>query len=201
MESMPTPCGLNPSGSTGTLNYYHPVHNPAVYFDGVEGSGAWSAATPSAECLARDIPMGTTGPNDTSAFDAALRSGHVANFNLVVPNLCEDGHTLCPSGKSNHGRYHQFDDFLRREVPLIKASPAYGAGSIIAVIYDEASSSTKQQDGGQVAAAILGPDIMPGTYTSPANHYSLLRLIEQGFSLPLLGGATSAPPITGIWAH
>ena len=201
MESMPTPCGLDPSGSTGTLNYYHPVHNPAIYFDGVEGGGVWSAASPSAECLAGDVPMGTTGPDDPSAFDAALASGDVANLSLIVPNICEDGHSLCPTGKSGHGRYRQFDDFLRREIPLIESSPAFDPGSVIAVVYDEASSSTKQQDGGHVAAALLGPGIAPGSYPGPANHYSLLRLIEQGFGLPLLAGAATAPPVPDVWAR
>jgi hypothetical protein len=201
MESMPEPCGLDPGGSTGTLNYYHPVHNPAIYFDGVEGGGGvWSATAPSAECLADDVPMGSTGPDDTSAFDAALASGGVANLNLVVPNICEDGHSLCPTGKSGHGRYRQFDDFLRREIPLIEASPAFDFDSVIVVVYDEASSSTKQQDGGHVAAALLGPGIAPGSYDGAANHYSLLRMIEQGFGLPLLAGAATARPLPDVWA-
>jgi hypothetical protein len=31
------------------------------------------------------------------------------------------------------------------------------------------------------------------------SHYGLLRTIEQGFDLPLLGRSARATPVTGIW--
>jgi hypothetical protein len=41
------------------------------------------------------------------------------NFNLIVPNDCENGHDPCGGDGVRH-----FDRFLAREVPRIEASPA-----------------------------------------------------------------------------
>src|SRR5438046_2265133 len=84
----PSPCYLVNAGDSSTFNSYRVKHNPAVYFDDVEGPGGTWSPTPSAECVANDIPMGGTGPNDTSAFDASLASGNVGGFNFIVPNQC-----------------------------------------------------------------------------------------------------------------
>ena len=71
MESMPEPCYLTSTGSAKTLNHYGAKHNPAIFFDDIEGEGGvWSETNKSAECLANDIPAGSTGPNDMSAFEA-----------------------------------------------------------------------------------------------------------------------------------
>ena len=68
-----------------------------------------------------------------SAFDAALTTGDVARFNMVIPNDCENGHDRC----GTHDSVRQFDDFLAREVPKIQASPAFGADGLIIVVWDE----------------------------------------------------------------
>jgi hypothetical protein len=84
------------TGSDATLNPYAPKHNPAIFFDGIEGAaGVWSATSQSAECLANDTPAGTTGPDDMSIFNAATEAGTVARYNVIVPNLCEDAHDSC----------------------------------------------------------------------------------------------------------
>ncbi len=67
--------------------------------------------------------MGSTSPNDTTAFEAAARAGTVPTFNYIVPNMCEDGHDNCkPEGNTNT----QFDDFLRREIP--RSRPRHRGG-------------------------------------------------------------------------
>jgi phosphatidylinositol-3-phosphatase len=114
----------------------------------------WSATTPSATCLNDVIAMGGTGPNDTFAFDAALASGNVGRFNYIVPNQCEDAHDNC-TGRGS--RLLQFDAFLRRDVPQIEASPAFGSDGLVIVVFDEATASTLYHDGGPVAWAALGP--------------------------------------------
>jgi phosphatidylinositol-3-phosphatase len=60
------------------------------------------------ECLAKDIPAGT--PDDgMMTFNSDLASGNVADFNMVIPNGCEDGEANC---KPINNRYTQFDNFL-----------------------------------------------------------------------------------------
>ena len=205
MESMPSPCYLTSAGGTKTLNHYAPKHNPALFFDDIEGAGGvWSATDMSKECLTRDIPAGTTGPNDMSAFDSALAKGKVARFNYVVPNECEDAHDNCsPTGSS----ITQFDDFLAREVPKILASKAFGSDGVLIITFDEGTSNkgpqtaTQFAGGGNVVFDVLGPLAAPGEYDTDLNHYSFLRTMEDGFGISsYLANAASASPISGIWA-
>ena len=196
-ESMPSSCYLTNFGDSSTFNSYRVKHNPAVYYDDVEGSGGWSASSPSTQCTSNVVAMGGTGPNDTSAFDAALASGSVGRFNFIVPNQCEDAHDNCTGPGS---RLLQFDAFLRREVPQIEASPAFGANGLIIVVFDEATASTLYHDGGPVLWAAAGPQVQPGVYGGSFTHYSFLRTLEDGFVLDsYLGFAAGAQPINTIW--
>ena len=190
-ESMPSPCYASSAGGDKTLNKYAPKHNPALFFDDL-----------AADCPANDLPAGTTGPNDMSAFNSALQSGDVARFNFVVPNICEDGHDNCqPQGN----QVKQFDDFVAREVPLIEKSPAFGSDGVIIVTYDEGNSNAgpgagQFAGGGNVLFAVLSPLAKPGIYGGSFNHYSMLRTLEDGFGITnYLGGAASASPINTIW--
>jgi hypothetical protein len=199
-ESMPQPCALVDAGSSSTYNAYRVKHNPAVYYDDVEGPGGVWSPTPSAECMANVISMGGTGPNDTSAFDSALASGSVSRFNYVAPNQCEDSHDQCkPAGS----RLLQFDAFLKREVPQIEASPAFGSNGLIIIVFDEGTSSTLQdgpQAGGNVLFAAIGPQVRPGVYGGTFNHYGFLRTLEDGFRVSgYAGAAATAKPINTIW--
>ncbi|HET8559487.1 MAG TPA: alkaline phosphatase family protein [Marmoricola sp.] len=204
MESMPEACGLSSAGSPKTQNHYGPKHNPALFYDAIEGAGGvWSATDRSAECQAQDLPMGGTGPNDTSTFDAALASGDVARFNFVVPNECEDGHDNCqPSGNG----ISQFDSFLAREVPKIISSPAFGSDGLLLVTFDEGTSNQGDGNGhqfaggGNVAFLAYGPQVRTGVDTATYDHYSLLRTLEDGFGIgDHLGGAATASAISTIW--
>ncbi len=201
MESMPSACFLTSTGAPKTLNHYGAKHNPAIFYDDIEGSGGvWSATSRSAECLAKDIPAGTTGPNDMSVFNAALSGGTTARFNFVVPNECEDGHDNCrPAGND----VTQFDNFLQREVPLIQAGDP---SATIIVTFDEGTSNRGDGNGhqfaggGNVAFFALGPLVHPGIYDGVFDHFSLLRTLEDGFGISThLAGAGSASSITAIW--
>jgi hypothetical protein len=206
MESMPVPCDIEKeAGTLQDSNTYRVKHNPAVYYDDVEGqNGVWSATAQSAECLSDVIPAGTTGPNDMSIFDQALAAGNVARFNLVVPNQCEDAHDSCspPSGPP----LTQFDDFLAREVPQIEASPAFGSNGVIVVVFDEGAGDNikNHQDkfgqGGRVVFDVEGPLVTPGIYSDIYDHYSFLRTMEDGFRLSgYVGNAAAVKPIANIW--
>ena len=137
---------------------------------------------------------GTTAPDDTSAFDAALAAGRVGAFNLIVPNDCENGHDPC----GTHDPVRQFDDFLAREVPKIEASPTFGADGVIAITWDEGADPPN--DPRHVLLAVTGPLVKPGTYAGARlDHYSLLRTLEDGFGVGRLAGARHAHAVAGIW--
>jgi hypothetical protein len=206
MESMPAPCYVVSAGSAKTLNHFGAKHNPAVFYDNVEGlGGVWSAdpSGQSAECKTQDIPAGGTGPNDMTTFNQAVAAGDVGRFNYIVPNECEDGHDNCkPQGNS----VAQFDAFLAKEVPLIENSPAFGSDGVLIVTFDEGTSnrgpgSSKQfSGGGNVVFAVVSPLAVPGTYSTTYNHYSFLRTMEDGFGITdHPANAGTADPINTIW--
>jgi len=145
--------------------------------------------------------MGGTGFDDTSSFDARLASGDVPRFNYIVPNECEDGHDNCmPQGDP----IRQFDDFLAREIPNIMDGPAWGPNDVIFVVYDEGQgggpNQAKNFAGGNTPFAVIGDPVVTGVYGSFANHYSLLRTLEDAYGITThLGGAASAGTLGNIW--
>jgi phosphatidylinositol-3-phosphatase len=200
MESMPAPCTLTSTGAAKTQNHYGAKHNPAIFFDNIEGDGGVWSTTPGAECIANDLPAGGTGPNDMSAFNAAVTDGRTASFNLVVPNECEDAHDNCPPQKT---AVAQFDAFLASEVPVIQGADP---NALIIITFDEGTSNkgpanSKQfAGGGNVVFLALGPQVAPGVYDAPSNHFGLLRTLEDGYTLPHLAGAQTAPVVDSrIW--
>jgi hypothetical protein len=194
----PGPCPLTGFYTTG---------NPPTIYDNIEGAGGvWSATNRSQECLNYDIPAGPL-PNGTGGpmgvFNQALASGNVPAFNYVIPNGCDDGEGNC---KPINNRYTQFDRFLKREVPKIESSPAFGNNSIIIVTYDEderAGGLAKKNgfgSGGHVVCAIFGGPVAPGEYGTDYVAYGLLRMIEDAFGVNgYVGYANDVIPITGIW--
>lgn len=155
-----------------------------------------------AECLANDVPAGTA-EDGMATFNADLKSGDVGDFNLVIPNGCEDGEANCQPLNS---RYTQFDRFLAREVPLIEASPAFGDDGVIVVTYDEdqrmggLAAKNDLGSGGQIATALISPLVRPGEYSDKTYSYSVLRTIQDGFGLsPYLGSAARVAPLPVTW--
>ncbi len=208
MESMISPCYLTSTGSPKTQDHYGAKHNPAIFFDNIEGPGGVWSTTPSAECLANDVPAGTTAPKDMSAFNASLSDP--AKFNFVVPNECEDAHDNCaPQGNA----VTQFDDFLSREVPLIMGSPVFDPHSvkfdpnaILIITFDEGTSNRGDghghqfAGGGNVMFAAMGPGVVNGVKGDASyDHYGLLRTLEEGYGVSPLENAGSASAITSIW--
>jgi phosphatidylinositol-3-phosphatase len=189
-----TPCPLTGFYTTG---------NPPILFDDIEGPGGiWSPTTPSRECLANDVPAGTA-TDGMSIFNSDLASGHIARFNTVIPNGCEDGEANC---KPVNNRYTQFDNFLAREVPKIESSPAFGSNGVIIVVYDEderaggLAAKNGLGSGGHVVCAIISPLAVAGSYDHKYYHYSVLRTIEDGFGLSsYLGNANAVTPINTTW--
>ncbi|HEY2313140.1 MAG TPA: alkaline phosphatase family protein [Streptosporangiaceae bacterium] len=207
LEAGTAKCDTGSGGSCASnnpcpLSGFYTTGNPPILFDNIEGpGGVWSATQPSKECLSNDIPAGTPD-SGMSAFNAALTRGQVANFNMVIPNGCDDGEANC---QPVNNRYTQFDNFLAQEVPQIEASPAFGSNGVILVVYDEderaggLAAKNGLGSGGQVVCAIISPLAVPGSYGQQYYHYSVLRTLEDGFGLPsYLGSANDVTPIA-VW--
>lgn len=169
-ESMPTNCHLGASGSTTSFNAYKPGHNPALYYTGLP-------------CSTYDVPTGGTGPNDMSGFNNALAAGNMPRYNFVSPNLCEDSYHTCTGNIVT-----EYNNFLKKEIPLIEASPAFGSDGVIFVTYDEGYVPTKNPN---TMMAVVGPQVQPGTYSGHYDHYSTVLTTEQGLGLPCIANACS----------
>ena len=214
-ESMPSPCYLVNAGSSKTFNSYKVKHNPAVYYADTEGAGGvWSTLDgvhgTSQTCTDNVISTGGTGPNDTSALDAALASTTVmsSRFNYIVPNQCEDAHDNCAPSKS---RVLQYDQFLQREVPKILNSPTFTSdpNAVLIVTYDEGNGAGPHNadqkpegfGGGNIEFAVLGPLAQVRSYDALHNQYGLLRTLEDGFGITThpAGAGNPTSPINEIW--
>jgi hypothetical protein len=110
-----------------------------------------------------------------------LNPRRLPDFAFVVPNLCNDMHDCSVTTG---------DAWLKRFV-----APLLGArNTIVFVVFDEGAG------GNRVAAFALGTAVRPhSVFTRRVDHYGLLATIEDMFSLPRLGAAGVARPITGIW--
>ncbi|HEV2360907.1 MAG TPA: alkaline phosphatase family protein [Acidimicrobiales bacterium] len=198
-ESSANPCDFYDSGTDWAFDIYTTHHNPAVYYDNVTGGTYQDFVAPNNECLTNVVPMGSTAPDNTSVFDADLKTGNVPRFNFVIPNDCEDGHDICGRSLDTVG---QFDAFLKREVPKIMASPAFDANSVIIVTYDEWDDSPLPPPGDhRVVFMVTGAPVQPGVYAGgPYAHYSFLRTMEDAFGLRgHILAASKALPINTIW--
>jgi hypothetical protein len=199
MEDMGQACRHPAIGARDTTqsarvgDQYAARHNPFVYFHSIIDSPA---------CAQNDVPLDRLPADLTSA-------ASTPSYAFITPNLCNDGHDQTCAG-GGVGGLSGADRFLRTWVPRIIASPAYKAGGLLAVIFDEADGTdaracchepafpntisnggiTPGPGGGKTGAVLLSPFIDPGTVDFVAyNHFTLLRSVEDLFGLAHLGYA------------
>jgi phosphatidylinositol-3-phosphatase len=204
LESMAAPCmhpELNHTDHTQESrpdSAYAVHHNPFLYFHSVIDGPS---------CQANDLPLAQL-PVDLQAYETT------PNYVFIAPNLCHDGHDE-PCGDGEPGGLGSSDWFLYTWVPQILASPAYQRDGLLLILFDEAEFDSADLDaqaccnempgpnspvpgilgpgGGQVGAVVLSKFVQPGTVvTTPYNHYSVLRTIEDLFGLGHLGFAGQA---------
>jgi phosphatidylinositol-3-phosphatase len=204
MEDMTQPClhpALNTQDQTQTAkvgDQYAARHNPFVYFHSIIDTSS---------CAANDVPL-------TQLATDLQQQATTPNYVFITPNLCHDGHdSPCVDGEP--GGLVSADAFLRQWVPQILSSPAYQHDGLLLILFDEAEFGASNSDttaccnelpgpnspvpgitgpgGGRVGAVVLSKFVRAGTVvTTPYNHYSLLRTIEDLFGLGHLGFAGQA---------
>ena len=179
MESMPMACA---HGTEGNLDPYivgyATRHNPFMYYRDIVGNPG--------RCSAHDVPY--------TDLAADIAANQVPNFSFIVPNTCNDAH----DGGANCG-LDDADLWLQNNLPAILNSSAFADRGAVIVTFDESIFSDTtgccgNSQGGHIATFVLGPLVStPGGHSStPYNHYSLLRTVEDGFGLPCLGHACDA---------
>jgi phosphatidylinositol-3-phosphatase len=110
-----------------------------------------------------------------------LRRNALPDFALIVPNMCNSMHD-CPVRTG--------DRWLAQMLPPLLKLP----NTLVFVTFDEGLV------GNHIPTLALGTAVRNGVQvTTAADHYSLLRTIENAWGLPLLGKSATTKPITGIW--
>jgi acid phosphatase len=99
---------------------------------------------------------------------------------FVVPNLADDMHD---------GTIGEGDSWLARNVGGY-ATWARTHDSVLIVTWDENDGSP----GNQIATVLVGAGVTGGPAGQPVTHFSLLRSIEDAYSLSLLGSSATSGP-------
>ncbi|MBV9332763.1 MAG: acid phosphatase [Candidatus Eremiobacteraeota bacterium] len=110
-----------------------------------------------------------------------------STLTIVVPNLCHDMHD-CSTQTG--------DQWLKTNLPPFLK---YGKNhdGLFVLTWDEAAPDKNGQN--QIATLLIGPMIKPGKYAQKISHYSVLRTIEDIFSLACTAKACQAHDLTGMW--
>jgi acid phosphatase len=188
MEDLPSPCFLGPQSANGL---YAEKHDPFAYFADVRSVPA---------VCAHIQPLGAL----TSLLAPGAPAAAVPRLVWVTPNLCDDGHNCSVETSGT---------WLQSFVATVTASPAWADGGALVVTWDEGSDNagidpatgavTSDAGGGNVLTLVIAPTLRPGLQVStPLDHYSLLRTVEDAFDLPLLGAAADAStaPMSSFWS-
>ncbi len=169
--------------------------DPSGCFTGIRQDGGVDGPGGAGAYVRRHNPaINFTAIADDPAQCANIEALHgfdptAARFELIVPNLVNDMHD---------GTIAQGDAFLAAFVPEITGSPAFTAGSVLFVTFDEGSTRAGSfgDDGGHIATLMIAPGMQPGyRATAYADHLSLLRTTENVLGLPCLAGACAREPI------
>jgi acid phosphatase len=155
-------------GPDGSGSYAR-KHNPAISFTNMN----------------RDTTRCSQHITNFSHFDAAS-----SDFSFIVPNLCHDMHDCSVK---------QGDSWLQQWLPthILNTSTWINSNSAIFITWDEGTSSN---GGGGTVPLIVISHKTPAGYvsTTPYNHYSLLRTIENAWGIPCLRDACQATDLSEL---
>jgi hypothetical protein len=124
---------------------------------------------------------------NANQFDTDAANGNLPNYIFYIPNIRNDGH--------NTGATFADSWYSKKFGPYF-SNPQFMENTAVVSTFDESGLSTRNQ----IYTSIIGPMIKPGNYSLNLTTPSLLRLVEDNWSLPDLGKQDRiATPIEGIW--
>jgi hypothetical protein len=177
-----TSCPLVDSG------LYAVRHNAMVYFDDVTGTNN----PQSSYCIAHERPY--------TQLAGDLAGNSVANFNYIVPDVCDDMHNA--SGCQTSNEIKNGDTWLAHNVPQILGSQAYLNGGLLLITWDEGTNDSD----GPIGLIALSPYAKGHGYSNAIHytHSSTLLTIEEIFGLTSasvapLGGAATATDLSDLF--
>ena len=173
METMPYSCFKGDSYGPSP-NHYVAKHDPFMHYNDVYSSS---------KSCSRVVPL--------TQLSTDLQQSALPQYAFITPNECNDAHS-CSLATADH--------FLSSWIPKIYSG--LGSTGVIFVTFDEGSTTAGccggVAAGGHIFSAILGPGAKGSTKNSTiVDGYSLLRAVEENWSLPLLRKAAKAPQLVG----
>ena len=145
-------------------------HNPFVSYINVQSNSARCAKIVNA-----------------AEFDADLANGALPDYVFYIPDLNNDGHD---TGAAFADKWYQ-----AKFGPLISNSAAM-ANTVLISTFDESGGGKKNL----VYTSIFGPAVRGGDFSDSVSHYSILRMLEDNWSLGTLGrNDETAQTIPNIW--
>lgn len=193
---------------------YAARHNPFLYFASVAGTAACAANVLPLEQLSRDLAAVSTTPNLSFISPSLCNDGHDQSCDgRPAGSAAEDAWLrtwvsliMASDAYQQSGAIIIVNDEADGDTSSCCNEPAGpnvtspGLPPSAAKDGTFAAGPGNGQGGGRTGALVLSPFVRPGTTSStPYNHYSLLRSIEDVFALPYLGYA-GTPGLTGFGA-
>jgi phosphatidylinositol-3-phosphatase len=116
------------------------------------------------------------------------RWASLPTVSFVVPDLDNDMHD---------GSVERGDAWLRENLAgYARWAPSHN--SLLVVTFDEGPGREEPAEV-PIATILAGAQVRHGRFDLPVTHYSLLRMLEEIYSLPPMGEERDAPRIAGIW--
>jgi len=112
-------------------------------------------------------------------------AGSTPRFVWITPDRCHDTHDCSVAAG---------DAWLRQEVGMIMASPAWQSGGVLFVTWDEDDGSTDNR----VLTLVVAPGSGHRTSSKLYTHYSLLATVEDLLGVGRLGQAAGATPMSDL---
>lgn len=106
---------------------------------------------------------------------------------FVIPDLCHDMHD-CSVGDGDAWLRDHLDGYARW---------AMTHNSMLLVTFDE--SESQRDDDNQIATFAVGQHVPRGADDERADHYRILRTLEDMYGLAPLGHAADTAALTGLW--
>ena len=130
-----------------------------------------------------DVPASANQPLSAMPTDFT----QLPTVSFVTPNLCHDMHD-CSIGEGDRWLRENIDGY---------AQWTRTHNSLLIVSFDE--SDVPDDSDNQISTIAVGQMVGQGTYDERADHYDILRTLEDMYSLPALGHSADAAPLTALF--
>ncbi|WP_167514463.1 alkaline phosphatase family protein [Mesorhizobium intechi] len=166
--------------ASSSRTFYAAKHNPFVFFKDVAGD---PPSRTSVECISHTKPY--------TELSGDINSDSVSSYVFITPDLCNDMHGA-PGCKKGHPIRHG-DDWLKSQLPPIIEWTNKNSG-VIFITWDEGSGTKK------MPFIAIGPGVKAGYAGSVLyNHGSMLKSIEEIFSLPSLATVSANNDLSDLF--